>query len=86
MKNNFMFNKDQKIVYAFIDASNLWQAQKVKGRMFDFEKLKPFLKIKFNASELQIFYYTLLELTFELSELSHNRHHNIQTRGQNFRA
>ncbi len=53
-----MFNKPDKIVYAFIDASNLWQAQKVKGRMFDFEKLKLFLKNKFNASEIKIFYYT----------------------------
>ena len=27
-------------VYVFIDASNLWQAQKARGRMFDYEKLK----------------------------------------------
>jgi len=47
-----------KIVYAFIDASNLWQAQKAKGKMFDYEKLKSFLKNKFSASELQVFYYT----------------------------
>lgn len=47
-----------KVVYVFIDASNLWQAQKVKGRMFDFEKLKFFLKDKFSASEIKIFYYT----------------------------
>jgi uncharacterized LabA/DUF88 family protein len=53
-----MLNKVNKIVYTFIDASNLWQAQKVKGKMFDFEKLKYFLKEKFEASELQIFYYT----------------------------
>lgn len=53
-----MINENKKIVYVFIDASNLWQAQKVKGKMFDFEKLKFYLKEKFNASELQIFYYT----------------------------
>ncbi|MEK7586913.1 MAG: NYN domain-containing protein [Patescibacteria group bacterium] len=45
-------------VYVFIDASNLWQAQKVKGKMFDYEKLKTFLKTKFSASDLNIFYYT----------------------------
>lgn len=45
-------------VYVFIDASNLWQAQKAKGKMFDYEKLKKFLKTKFNASEIQFFYYT----------------------------
>lgn len=53
-----MSNDHGKIVYVFIDASNLWQAQKVKGKMFDFQKLKFFLKQKFNASELEIFYYT----------------------------
>jgi len=55
-----MFDTKQKknTVYVFIDASNLWQAQKAKGKMFDYEKLKAFLKLKFNASEIQIFYYT----------------------------
>ena len=48
----------QNSIYVFIDASNLWQAQKAKGKMFDYEKLKSFLKSKFNASEIQIFYYT----------------------------
>lgn len=46
------------ITYVFIDASNLWQAQKAKGRMFDYEKLKAYLKSKFSATELEIFYYT----------------------------
>ncbi|MDP3953556.1 MAG: NYN domain-containing protein [bacterium] len=45
-------------VYAFIDASNLWAAQKVKGRFFDYEKLKDYIKEKFNASQVEIFYYT----------------------------
>ncbi|MCX6756256.1 MAG: NYN domain-containing protein [Candidatus Nomurabacteria bacterium] len=53
-----MTEKDHKIVYVFIDASNLWQAQKSKGKMFDYEKLKIFLKQKFTASEIEIFYYT----------------------------
>lgn len=55
-----MEENDQKydVVYAFIDASNLWQAQKAKGRMFDYEKLKIFLKVEFNTSDLQVFYYT----------------------------
>ena len=46
------------IVCVFIDASNLWQAQKAKGRMFDYQKLKSFLKTKFSASAIEIFYYT----------------------------
>ena len=51
-------DKKRNTVYAFIDASNLWQVQKAKGKMFDYEKLKAFLKLKFDASEIQIFYYT----------------------------
>lgn len=45
-------------VYVFIDASNLWQAQKARGRFFDYEKLRVFLKNKFAASSIEIFYYT----------------------------
>lgn len=45
-------------VYAFIDASNLWEAQKAKGKLFDYEKLKRFLKEKFEAPTIEIFYYT----------------------------
>lgn len=48
----------KKIVYVFIDASNLWQAQKAKGKFFDYEKLKVFLKNKFESLEISIFYYT----------------------------
>lgn len=50
--------KSDNVVYVFIDASNIWQAQKVKGKIFDYEKLKNFLKQKFNASSVEIFYYT----------------------------
>lgn len=35
---------ENKNMYVFIDASNLWQAQKAKGRMFDYEKLKLFFE------------------------------------------
>lgn len=45
-------------VFVFIDASNLWQSQKVRGKMFDYEKLKTYLKNKYQAVNLQIFYYT----------------------------
>lgn len=50
--------KAKKIVYVFIDASNLWQAQKVKGKFFDYEKLKKHLKTYLEADEMSIFYYT----------------------------
>ena len=52
------FEKNKQKVYVFIDASNLWDAQKSKGKMFDFEKLKKFLKDARNAEDIKIFYYT----------------------------
>jgi len=45
-------------VAVFIDASNVWQAQKAKGRMFDYEKLQKFLQKKFAPKVVRIFYYT----------------------------
>ena len=56
-------NKSKKIekdmvIYVFIDASNLWEAQKAKGRFFDYEKLRNFIKKEFNSSIIKIFYYT----------------------------
>src|SRR3989344_262377 len=48
----------QITTYVFIDASNLWEVQKAKGKLFDFEKLKKFLKEKFNALTIEIFYYS----------------------------
>ena len=51
-----MFNKKSKeitkenTIYVFIDASNLWEAQKAKGKFFDYQKLRNFIKTKLNAS------------------------------------
>ncbi len=50
--------KKWPVVFVYIDASNLWQAQKAKGKMFDYQKLKKFLKAKFSASTLEVSYYT----------------------------
>jgi len=46
-----------KSIYAFIDASNVWAAQKIKGKFFDFEKLKKFIKEKYTANSVEVFYY-----------------------------
>ena len=48
----------KKAVYVFIDASNLWAAQKAKGKSFDYEKLKRYIQEKYEASEIRVFYYT----------------------------
>ncbi|MCX6745655.1 MAG: NYN domain-containing protein [Candidatus Parcubacteria bacterium] len=48
----------ENVVYVFIDASNIWEVQKAKVKFFDYSKLRQFLKNKFCASEIQVFYYT----------------------------
>lgn len=45
-------------VYVFIDASNLWEAQKAKGRFFDYQKLLDFIRRTHTASAVKVFYYT----------------------------
>ncbi|MFZ2593758.1 MAG: NYN domain-containing protein [Minisyncoccia bacterium] len=47
-----------KKVYVFIDASNLWQAQKTKKKLFDNEKLARYLRKEFATSAMRVFYYT----------------------------
>lgn len=51
-------NHQQHTVFAFIDASNIWQSQKAKGRIFDYEKLVQYLKDRFKADSIRVFYYT----------------------------
>jgi uncharacterized LabA/DUF88 family protein len=45
-------------VYVFIDASNLWQAQKAARKLFDYAKLVRYLRRRFVANELVVYYYT----------------------------
>jgi len=52
------YQNEQQCVFIFIDASNLWEAQKAKGRLFDYQKLKKYLASRFNASRIEVFYYT----------------------------
>lgn len=47
----------------FIDASNLWQAQKTKGCLFDYQKLIGFIKDEYNATSIAVFYYTAYPAT-----------------------
>jgi len=51
-------NRRKNIIYVFIDASNLWGAQKVKGRFLDFEKTTKYIKEEFNGTSIKVFYYT----------------------------
>ncbi len=56
------FNKkidiDNNIIYIFIDASNLWQAQKAKGKLLDYGATLKFIKQNFKASLIKVFYYS----------------------------
>ena len=56
-----MFNqeiKNENVVYVFIDASNLWDALKAKGKFLDFERAMKYIKEKFNGTTIKAFYYT----------------------------
>ncbi len=63
MKNCFKkFNKkidsNNNTIYVFIDSSNLWAAQKSKGRFLDYGKTLKFIKKTFKALNIKVFYYT----------------------------
>lgn len=48
----------EKTFYVFIDASNLWAAQKAKGHLFDYQKLVAYIQKRFTATKVQVYYYT----------------------------
>ncbi len=45
-------------IHVFIDASNLWEAFKAKGRFLDFEKAVRHIQEKFGGTSIKAFYYT----------------------------
>ena len=49
---------ENNVIYVFIDASNLWQAQKAKGRFLDYEKTLKYMRENFKASSIKAFYYS----------------------------
>ena len=60
-----MFNKEnkekeienQKVIYVFIDASNVWNAVKSVKKFIEYKKLKNYFRNNFNAGKVEIFYY-----------------------------
>lgn len=46
------------IIFVFIDASNLWAAQKAKGNFFDYTKLTNFISKKFDGVSVKVFFYS----------------------------
>ncbi len=57
-KFNRKIETDDNIIYVFIDASNLWEAQKAKGRFLDYQKTLKFIEENFKTSKIKVFYYT----------------------------
>lgn len=57
-KFNEKTTTNNNVVYVFIDASNLWEAQKAKGRLLDLDKTQRFIKENFKVSEIKVFYYS----------------------------
>jgi uncharacterized LabA/DUF88 family protein len=58
--NQELKNTQSKIntIYVFIDASNLWESQKAKGRFFDYKKLADYIKKKFEGTSIKVYYYS----------------------------
>ena len=48
---------NKRVVYVFIDAANLWEAQKSKRRLLDYRKLAAYIRQRYNAAEIKVFYY-----------------------------
>ena len=46
------------VIHVFIDASNLWEAQKAKGKMLDYSKIVQCIMDKFAGTSIKVFYYT----------------------------
>lgn len=51
-------NDSRMRVYVFIDASNLWEAQKSKAKLINYASLSDWLKVRYKPSIFQIFFYT----------------------------
>jgi len=49
--------KENNTIYVFIDASNLWQAQKAKGRFLNWEKVIKYIKERYNGTDIKFFFY-----------------------------
>jgi hypothetical protein len=57
-----MFNQEDKekkgnVIYVFIDASNVWNVVKSKRKFIEYSHLKNYFKEKFDANEVEVFYY-----------------------------
>lgn len=52
-----MFNNNEKVIYVFIDASNVWSAVKSMKKFIEYKNIKDILRKKFDVDKVEIFYY-----------------------------
>jgi len=57
-EENNVSNQGRNTIYVFIDASNLWEALKAKGKFIDFEKVIKYVKEELGGTAIEVFYYT----------------------------
>jgi uncharacterized LabA/DUF88 family protein len=50
--------KDKTSLYVFIDASNIWEAQKTKAKFVSWEKIRTYLTKQYSTDCISFFYYT----------------------------
>ena len=85
-KFNNKVDSDSAVIYVFIDASNLWEAQKAKGKLLNYSEVKKFIKQNFKASAIKIFYYTAYPAdgTRDYSLDGRHRFYTFLKKGLNF--
>ncbi len=49
--------KKEKVIYVFIDASNVWSVVKSKRKFIEYKKIKNYFKKEFEAEKIEVFYY-----------------------------
>lgn len=49
---------NQNVIYIFIDSSNLWEAQKAKGKFLDYQKITSYIKNAYKGTTIKVFFYT----------------------------
>mgnify|MGYP001558103184 CR=1 FL=1 len=50
-------NESRKVAYAFIDASNVWNAVKSVKKFIEYKVLKKYLENRLNVDKVEVFYY-----------------------------
>lgn len=58
MNEEIKKTENKNVIHVFIDASNLWEAIKAKGKFLNFEETIKYIKEEFEGTNIKAFYYT----------------------------